>query len=153
MNTDNEYLRYSSIGLVLPPHVESFVVDFRRSWECRSPERHGEELERFLRNLGSSTGRLLSKLQIRLWPRRLPTLTSLPNYLAEIDRLLSSPRLFPSFREFRFGILILGQELGRTYGPEVDVGTVKERFEKEVRRWFPSLGETGRLIVEWDVVW
>jgi hypothetical protein len=45
---------------------------------------------------------------------------------------------------------MLGKELVRSHGQ--DVGTAKEGFEKEVRRWFPSLGETGRLFVEWNVI-
>jgi hypothetical protein len=84
----------------------------------------------------------------------LPALEDIPECLLDIDRLLSTKKLFPSFQEFRFAVLIFFE---RFSWPDPrnnahDVETSKEGFEKEVRRWFPSLAETGRVVVEWDVI-
>jgi hypothetical protein len=111
-------------------------------------------LEQFLKNLLGSGRPALREMKlffsIRL--RSLPKfrLITIPNTLLEVDRLLSSQDLFPSFRKFRFAACIfLWREDFRRDDPEVE--TLKEGFEKEVGRWFPSLSETGRMVVEWHV--
>ena len=62
---------------------------------------------------------------------------------SEIDQLLSSKILFPSLQKLCVAVI-------HTFKmPDV---TVKEGCEQGLKRWFPTLNETGHLAVEWDAI-
>lgn len=143
---------------MLPPSITSLVLHLSPDpytpnlWH---PTTDAALLQEFLKKLASSGPRPLRQMELRTRVSTLPALWDIPDALLEIDQLLSSKKLFPSFQEFRFAVIIL---LGGLYWPHgrddaLDVETLKKGFEeKEVRRWFPSLAETGRVVVEWDVI-
>jgi hypothetical protein len=108
-------------------------------------------LGQFLKNFAGSRRPLREmKLFFPMSLRSLPNFITIPDTLLEVDGLLSSQNLFPSFQEFRFvAVIFLWQDGFRRESSKVE--TLKEDFEKEVGRWFPSLSETGRMVIEWSM--
>jgi hypothetical protein len=146
---------YGSLGSVLPPNITAVVLHLNaisshaHPWDTNDG---GRLLKEFIGNLAGPGRPALREMELRpvISLRPLPKLTNIPNALLEVDRLLSALNLFPSFQEFRFAAtILLWEDRFKREDPELE--TLREDFEKEVGRWFPSLKETGRVVVEWNM--
>jgi hypothetical protein len=140
--------------LALPPSIKTLVLSLNSILDVQhwDPNSGARVLEQFLKNFAGSRRPALREMELlfSMSLRSLPKFITIPNTLLEVDRLLSSQNLFPSFQKFRItAVIFLWLDGFRRESSTLE--TLKEDFEKEVGRWFPSLSETGCMVVEWNM--
>ncbi|KAJ2933044.1 hypothetical protein H1R20_g4050, partial [Candolleomyces eurysporus] len=140
-------VRYiATFASALPSTLNTFTLDFSHMRDLRLFGRYAEELRRLFGNLSRSCPQLRkSHIKFHVYAMKLDIPpTWIPPEVTVLDSLLKSRELFPMFEEFHcsvdLNIQLLAYDRAR-------LKEVASHYEDELRRWFPSLNEIGRLKV------
>ena len=134
----------ATLGSALPSTLATFTLDFSHIRTLRLFGRHAEELRRLFGNLSRSCPQIRkSHIKFHVYAMKLDIPpTWIPPEVTVLDSLLKSRELFPVFEEFHcsvdLNIQLLAYDRAR-------LEEVASHHEAELRRWFPSLNEMGRL--------